>query len=270
MPEEKLTQTKPADEPPTGTIKVLDDERALRMLRGEFTLGEYLGLPRQTLYKIATVGHQMLKTGKFDSALEIFDGLVAAAPYDSVFHVHRGAALANLERYDDAMEAYSAAIRFNVANVDALASRGELYLRKQEAGPAIADLEAAVKADAESKHPAGQRARALLALLQRAAQPPAEPEKAAAAPSPPAPAPAAKSPPPAPAPAASAKQGRASAPPPQKAGAEKAPALGGEPPATSRSRPAPSGDDSFGADPRARSRDAFGSPPPKAKEPPKK
>lgn len=230
MPEEKLPQTKPADAP-SAPVKIFSEEKARRLMLGQITLGQYVGLPRQTLYKIATVGHQMLKMGKFDTALEIFDGLVAASPYDSVFQVHRGAALANLERYDEAMEAYTRAINFNIANVDALASRGELYLRKQQAAPAIADLEAAVKADQDGKHPAGQRARALLTLLQRASQAAKAPAEAPAAePAPAAPAPSAKPP-------ATAKP-RAE---------DKAPKLGAQKPATAEKRAAPpAGGDSFG------------------------
>lgn len=264
MPEEKLTQPKPPAEEPAGTVKLLSEERARRLLRGELTLGEYFGLPQQTLYKIATVGHQMLKTGKFDTALQIFEGLVAAAPYDSVFHVHRGAALANLERYDEAMDAYNQAIRFNIANVDALASRGELYLRKQQAGPAIADLEAAVKADAEGKHPAGQRARALLALLQRGAQG-ASPDANKAAPAKQAPPPV-KTASSAPPPTKPAKAAAAPAPAAAKAKAEeKPPAVGTERPQTAEKRASRPADDSFGADPRAGSRDAFGGGQPRGK-----
>jgi uncharacterized protein YegP (UPF0339 family) len=61
-------------------------------------------------------------------------------------------------------------LRFNIANVDALAGRGELYLTKGDAKKGIADLRAALENDPEGKHPATVRARALLLSLRNAAQ----------------------------------------------------------------------------------------------------
>lgn len=146
-------------------------ERAMEKLAtGQATLAETVGLSREQLYKIAEQGYRLLNSGKLEEARQIYAGLVAADPYDSVFHCHLGAVLWRMGDIERAFEEYDAALRFNIANVDALAGRGELYLAKGEAKKGIADLRAALENDPEGKRPATVRARALLLSLRNAAQ----------------------------------------------------------------------------------------------------
>ena len=175
----------------------IPQELGERLLRGDITVGEFFGLSQRSLYGIANIGHQMLTSHNFEGARDIFEGLVAAAPYDSVFRTHLGAVYANLERYDEALEQYTKAINFNYANSDALAGRGELLLRAKRLPEAVQDLQAAVKYDPSSQKASTPRARTILTLLAKAAEEArtaekgegkAAPEKAAKA--------AAKAPPP--------------------------------------------------------------------------
>lgn len=141
-----------------------------KLATGQATLAETVGLSREQLYEIAQQGYRLLNSGKLEEARQIYAGLVAADPFDSVFHCHLGAVLWRMGDTARAFEEYDAALRFNIANVDALAGRGELYLAKGEAKKGIADLRAALEKDPESKHPATVRARALLLSLRNAAQ----------------------------------------------------------------------------------------------------
>jgi tetratricopeptide (TPR) repeat protein len=141
-----------------------------KLATGQMTIAEAVGISRQQLYAIAQRGYQLLNSGKLEEARQIYAGLVAADPFDSVFHCHLGAVLWRLGEIDRAFEEYNAAIRLNIANVDALAARGELYLLRGEVKKGIEDLRAALENDPQGSHPSSIRARALLLSLRQAAK----------------------------------------------------------------------------------------------------
>jgi tetratricopeptide (TPR) repeat protein len=139
------------------------------VIKGEITLGQFLGIPREELYRWADMGYRLLQAGSAQQAVQIFQGLVAASPMDAVFHAQLGAAYMTLERFDEAFEAFSLALQFNEGHVDALVGRGELYLRRGQVPEALADLGRAIQRDPGLKRRATQRAHAtLLALKQQA------------------------------------------------------------------------------------------------------
>ena len=80
----------------------VNPELAEKLILGEITPGQYLGLSTENLYKLAAMGHEMFKSGQIQGALDIFEGLVAASPYDSVFHCHLAATYARLDRFEEA------------------------------------------------------------------------------------------------------------------------------------------------------------------------
>lgn len=143
---------------------------AARLVEGEITLAEFVGLSRPTLYAIARLGYQLLVSGKPEQAREIYSGLVAADPYDSVFHCHLAAAHQRLGEIDEAFEEYSAALRYNIANAEALAGRGEIYLERGQLAEAIEDLSAAVRLDPSGKRHTTLRAGAILVGIKEEAQ----------------------------------------------------------------------------------------------------
>jgi tetratricopeptide (TPR) repeat protein len=140
-----------------------------KLATGQATIAEALGVSRQQLYAIAGRGYQLLNTGKLEEARQIYAGLVAADPFDSVFHCHLGAVLWRMGELEKAFAEFDAAIRFNIANVDALAARGELFLLQGEVRKGVEDLRRALENDPAGTHPSGLRARALLFSLRQAA-----------------------------------------------------------------------------------------------------
>lgn len=127
-------------------------------------------MSREMLYEIASRGHERLTTGKLQEALDIFKGLVAASPYDSVFHCNLAATYAHLERFAEARESYTRALELNIGNVDALVGRSELFLREGNVAEALKDLQAALKWDPDAKRDNTKRARAMLTMLQKTAE----------------------------------------------------------------------------------------------------
>lgn len=143
---------------------------AARLVGGEINLAEFVGLKRETLYAIAQVGYQFLNSGKVEQARQIYRGLVAADPYDSVFHCHLAAAHHRLGDLDQALEEYTHALRFNFANTDALAGRSEIYLQHGRIAEALRDLRAAIELDPQGQKATTMRARAILVALRHEAQ----------------------------------------------------------------------------------------------------
>lgn len=141
-------------------------ELAERLADGEITLAEFLGLTRNTLYAIADVGYQMLTSGKLDQAMQIYKGLVAADPYDSVFHCHLAAVYHKLGQLDEAREEYTQSLQFNFANVDALAGRGEIYYNQGKLSEAFNDLKAAIDYDKDGKLASTDRAKAIMLAMK--------------------------------------------------------------------------------------------------------
>jgi Tfp pilus assembly protein PilF len=148
----------------------LEQEAAEKLIRGEITLGEFLGMPREVLYRYAEIGHNFLQAGNTQQAMQIFQGLVAASPFDSVFHCQLAATYMTLEHYDEAFESFEQALRLNGSHVDALVGRGELYLRRGNVPEGLADFAKAVEKDPELKRRSTQRARSMLLVLKQQAE----------------------------------------------------------------------------------------------------
>lgn len=138
------------------------------LIRGEITLADIFGLDQDSLYEIARLGYGLLKSGNLLEAKQIYLGLVAADPYDSVFHCHLAAVHHSLGELDEALEQYSEALNFNYANVDALVGRAEIQLSRDELAAGISALKQAIEIDPEGVRPSTLRARALLLALKRA------------------------------------------------------------------------------------------------------
>ena len=161
--------TKPSESsaPP---LKDVPPELAEKLILGDITPGQFLGMSTESQYKLATMGHDMFKAGQMQGALAIFEGLVAASPYDSVFHCHLAAAYARLERFDEAMASYTRSLELNIGNVDALVGRSELYLRDSKLSEALQDIQKALKLDPQITRDTTKRARATLQTLQAMAE----------------------------------------------------------------------------------------------------
>lgn len=133
---------------------------------GQITLAEYVGLSKKELYVIAKQAYLLLNSGKLEEAHDIYQGLVAADPYDSVFHCHFAAVLLRLGKPEEALKEFNFALQYNLSNIDALAGRGEIRLAQGEIKEAVADLRQAIELDTDGKRASTIRARAALFSLK--------------------------------------------------------------------------------------------------------
>jgi tetratricopeptide (TPR) repeat protein len=152
-----------------GMERRLSPETIDGLMSGKIQLGQFLGLSRDLLYRIAQIGHQILAAGRLPQARRIYEGLVAAEPFNSIYCCLLGAVYHRLGELDLAVEAYTRALELDRRNGDALAGRGEVYLQRGQRQEAIRDLSEAIKLDPEGEHPTAARARALVSAINGAA-----------------------------------------------------------------------------------------------------
>lgn len=137
------------------------------LIRGEVKLADVFGLDRDSLYEIARLGYDLLSSGNLREAKEIYAGLVAADPYDSVFHCHLAAVHHQLGELDEAFQEYAKALNFNCANVDALVGIADIQLSRGKLAEGISALKHAIELDPAGTRPSTLRARSLLLALMR-------------------------------------------------------------------------------------------------------
>lgn len=160
MSEEKTTKSV--------TEKTQEEINVEKLIGGEMTISEFVGMSKQQLYEIAKKGYQLIQTWRLEEAKIIYKGLVAADPYDSVFRCQLGGIYFKLKDYENAFREYGASIRLNHANVDALAGRGELYLMQGLYEKGISDLQKAIENDPTGEKQSSMRARGLLLSMKDA------------------------------------------------------------------------------------------------------
>ena len=141
-------------------------EWAAMLTSGQITLAEYVGLSKKELYVIAQQAFQLLNSGKLEEARDIYQGLVAADPFDSVFHCHLGSVQLRLGNSEEALKEFDLALQYNLSNVDALAGRGEIYLSQGKLESAIVDMRKVLELDPEGKRNSTKRARVALLSLK--------------------------------------------------------------------------------------------------------
>lgn len=143
-------------------------ERDYQLATGQINLAQYVGIDKRQLYAIAKQGYQLLESGKIEEAKEIYQGLVAADPSDSVFHCHLGSVLVRIGNIDEAFDEFNLALNFNIANIDAFVGRGEIYLSRGQVQDAVDDFRKAIELDPEAKRGSTVRARGILLALKDA------------------------------------------------------------------------------------------------------
>ncbi|WP_426732029.1 tetratricopeptide repeat protein [Myxococcus faecalis] len=141
-----------------------------KLVKGELQLGQFLGMTRERLFEYAAVGHKMLQAGRTRLALDIFQGLTAAAPQEPAFHTQLAATLLTMERVDAAFDAYQRALALDGSHGDALVGRGEILLRRGQVPEGLKDLSRAIELDPGLKKRSTQRAKGTLLALKKQAE----------------------------------------------------------------------------------------------------
>ena len=139
-------------------------QRFLAFARGEVTWAEVEGITAEQARNIAEAGCDLAAAGRLEEARVLFEGLTAINPRDAGAHAALGTVYQKLDRLQDALDAYDAALSVDAAHPVALAHRGELRLRRGDAG-GLEDVARALQADPLGETAAGKRAASLVRAL---------------------------------------------------------------------------------------------------------
>jgi tetratricopeptide (TPR) repeat protein len=151
-----------------------------RWVSGEMTMREAFELPLEGVSQFALLAFQMFEQGRYLDARTLLEGLIAYEPRQPYFWTALGTIDFLEEDLEYAEQRLSHAIALDKRALEALANRGELYLKSGRWAEALADFKAALDLDVEHNSPRAVRVRMLCGLVAQAiqaAQRPAEPTK---------------------------------------------------------------------------------------------
>ena len=163
--------------------KTFTAENVRKFLFGEITWGQLHAVSRDDAYAFANYAYAQYQAARYFDAEKVFQALVIIDPYDSYYHMMRGACLQMLDQKDRALDEYTASLQLDQYNLKARVNRAELFLQKQMFKEALQDLMIVSQLDPEARDEAGVRARSLAAATALALQSvaavvkPGEPEK---------------------------------------------------------------------------------------------
>lgn len=104
---------------------------------------------------------------KLQNAEAISGGLRLIDPRNPFIHLIHGSFLQRMGKDDEAIACYSEAIRLFPKDLNSLANRGEIYLKRGQMELALQDLKTAAELDPEKKSGPANRARFLLYATQQ-------------------------------------------------------------------------------------------------------
>jgi thioredoxin 1 len=139
----------------------LTDAEWDRATKGEALRGR-LGWTRNEFYDVAQAVYPWVDAGEHRAVHLCFTAFALFMPRDGYFHSIIAAALAKMERRDEAVREYGVALELGYRTTDVFTNRGELLLQKADFENALEDLNASIELDPEGNDPFANRARSLV------------------------------------------------------------------------------------------------------------
>ena len=135
-----------------------------RFKKGELKFTQLFQISASQIAAILVSGHNFFTKGRLAEARQIFEGLSVVDPNQPYVQTMLGAIYQQMEQYDRAICHYTAALKLNPGDINALTNRAEIYLKVGQFSEAASDLKKSIELDPDKKHPAAIRAR-LLSLM---------------------------------------------------------------------------------------------------------
>src|SRR5262245_6541238 len=146
----------------------LRKEKLERYKNAEISLADVLDVTPVQINSLLLTGYTFFTQGKMEDAKNILEGLALLNENISNVHALLGSIYQKNEDYEAAVEKYTRALLLEPADLYSLGNRGESLLRLGRFDEAADDLKKAVGLDLLMKHPAANRARLLVNLMQDA------------------------------------------------------------------------------------------------------
>jgi tetratricopeptide (TPR) repeat protein len=114
------------------------------------------------------MGHRFFEQGKLNEARKIFSGLAVLDGSNPYVYGMLGAIFQKEQRYELAVSCYNKSLELFPEDINSLVNRGETLLKLGNFMAAARDLKDSIELDKEQEHPAANRARLLVMLVQDA------------------------------------------------------------------------------------------------------
>jgi tetratricopeptide (TPR) repeat protein len=138
----------------------LTDAEWERATKGEALRGR-LGWTSSEFYDVAQAVHPWFDAGEHHAVHLCFSVFALFMPRDGYFHSIIAAALAKMDRRDEAVAEYGVALALGYRTTDVFTNRGEILLQKADFENALEDLRASIELDPEGNDPFANHARSL-------------------------------------------------------------------------------------------------------------
>ena len=146
----------------------LDKEKLTELTDGRSKLMDALGANAKQQAALLQIGHQFFEHGKFNEARKIFSGLAILDGNNPYVYGMLGAIFQKEQRFELALSCYNRSLNLFPQDIDSLVNRGEILLKLGRFAEAARDLKQSIELDGAQKHPAANRARLLVLLVQDA------------------------------------------------------------------------------------------------------
>lgn len=141
------------------------EEKTQKWLRGEISAQELYSLSPEMMEALGSYGYLLYQEGKYETAQIIFEGLCILDRTNPDFQKMLGSIYQIQHKWDAAYYRYTLALKSQPEDIFLLTNRGEALMALQRNQEAAQDLSQAVLLDQNNNHPAGRRARVLLARV---------------------------------------------------------------------------------------------------------
>lgn len=128
---------------------------------------DLMGMPKKKLSRLAEIAYVKFKYGRYAEALQIFEALARIDSVNAYYHTALGGVYQKLQKFVDAVVAYTRALRINPKEVCPHVNRGEIYLRHRNYRKAAEDFRNAILLDPAGRNLWANRARSLVIALKR-------------------------------------------------------------------------------------------------------
>ncbi len=132
------------------------------------TVAEVLGLKTRQMAALVLTGYRLYQQGHTQDAARIFEGIAVLDSSNPYVQGILGSIYQKLEEFEPAIVRYNNALSIFPGDINSLTNRGEIYLKLGRFQEAAEDFKHAIQLDPERQHPAANRARLLIALVQDA------------------------------------------------------------------------------------------------------
>jgi len=146
----------------------LTTETWTELKNGNAKLIDALGMDAKQMAALLLIGYRFFEQGKLREARKIFFGLAVMDDSNPYVYGVLGAIFQKERRYELALACYNKALDLFPEDINSLVNRGETLLKLGRFIESAQDLRKSIELDASHEHPAANRARLLVLLVQDA------------------------------------------------------------------------------------------------------